>query len=211
MKRCVEVVGGRNVVLKTVSKGRNTQQWFFDSNTRTIKSQQFKDRSFDIQNAGRSNNLQVWKTNARWFQLFRYRDGYMQNEKGKVFDVSGGHDSENRNVILWNKHKGLNQQWDIVYVDEMKPEPKKGELNTEFGFYVERPFYIISQMAKGRYLDRINNNLVIKTKNGFNTQEWFFHQPSKTVRNKKDNRSFDIQSAGRSNNMQVWNTNSGWF
>jgi len=41
-------------------------------------------------------------------------------------DVSGGVDTENRNVIMWNKHNGLNQQWDIMYVDEMKPMPKKG-------------------------------------------------------------------------------------
>jgi hypothetical protein len=46
--------------------------------------------------------------------------------KGKVLDVSGSIDAENRRVIAWNKHNGMNQQWDIIYVDEAKPEPKKG-------------------------------------------------------------------------------------
>lgn len=37
----------------------------------------------------------MWKTNARWFQLFRYKNNNIVNEKGKVMDVSGNKDSEN--------------------------------------------------------------------------------------------------------------------
>lgn len=91
-------------------------------------------------------------------------------------DVSGGSDTENRNVIMYNKHNGLNQQWDIIYVDEMKPEPKKGELNTDFNFIVERDFHIQTRMSSGRYLDRVGNNVVLKTPNGRSTQVWYFHQ-----------------------------------
>jgi hypothetical protein len=93
----------------------------------------------------------------------------------------------------------------------MPAEPKKGEMNTDFNFKVDTNFHIVTKMASGRYLDRIGNNIVIKTSNGRNTQNWYFHQQSRTVRNRQDNRSFDIQNAGRSNNMQAWNTNSGWF
>jgi len=53
-------------------------------------------------------NLLTRPTNSRWFQLFYYRNGWMVNERGKVMDVSGGMDEENRNIIVWNKHKGLN-------------------------------------------------------------------------------------------------------
>ena len=60
----------------------------------------------------------------------------------------------------------MNQKWKLVYVDKMKPEPKKGELNTEFGLYVERPFHIVSHMSRHRYLDVLGSNLVIKTPNG---------------------------------------------
>jgi hypothetical protein len=55
--------------------------------------------------------------------------------------------------------------WDIVYVDEYS-EPKKGELNKEFGLIVERPFYIVSQLG-GRYIEIVDNTKpVIKTRNG---------------------------------------------
>jgi hypothetical protein len=64
----------------------------------------------------------------------------------------------------------LNQQWDLLYVSEMPPEPKKGELNKYFNLYVERPFYIISFLGNNRYIDLLGRNAVIKTPNGFKTQ-----------------------------------------
>jgi len=36
----------------------------------------------------------------------------------KVLDVHGNVDAENRNLIWFKKNGGLNQQFDIVYVDE---------------------------------------------------------------------------------------------
>jgi hypothetical protein len=59
-------------------------------------------------------------------------------------DVAGAKDLENRNIDIINKVNGLHQQWDIIYVDEYPDEPKKGELNKDFGLYVERDFYIVS-------------------------------------------------------------------
>jgi len=146
--------------------------------------------------------------------MFRYdtKTGHIVNEKGKVFDVSGAVDAQNRQVIIWNKHGGINQQWDIVYVNEWKGWPKKGEMNKDFGLYVERPFYVVSELPKHRYLDWINNNMVIKTPNGFDTQKWYFDQKSRTIKNlKQPTKSFDIQNSGRSDNLQIYNTNSGWF
>jgi hypothetical protein len=78
------------------------------------------------------------------------------NERGKVMDVDGGQDVENRNIIVWNKHGGLNQQWDVIYVDEYPAEPVKGELNEQFGLYVERPFYITSELGEHRLLTTIS-------------------------------------------------------
>jgi hypothetical protein len=129
--------------------------------------------------------------------MWRFKDNYMINEKGRVFDVQGGHDSENRNVFNWKKHNGINQQWDIVYVDEMPAEPKKGELNTDFGFKVETPFHIVSRMPSKKYLDIIGRNIVLKTANGRNSQTWYFHQQSRTIRSKMNNESFDIRGSGR--------------
>lgn len=211
MQRVVEWRGSGNVVISSYG-GRDTQQFIFDGTTKTIISQKYKNKSVDISNSGKSNNLSMANTNARWFQMFRYVNGNIVNEKGKVFDVHSARDDENRQVIAWGKHNGLNQQWDIVYVDEWKPWPKKGELNEFFGFYVQRPFYIVSELPKHRYLDEINGNLVIKTPNGFDSQKWFFDQKTRTIKNvKTPSKSFDIQNAGRSTNLQIWNTNSGWF
>jgi len=145
--------------------------------------------------------------------LFKRQGEFVVNEKGKVLDVAGGVDNENRNIIVHQKHGKINQQWDIIYVDEWKGEPKKGELNEDFGLYVERDFHIVSQLSSNRYLDLINNrNMVIKTSNTSKTQTWFFHQPSRTIRTRNGtNQSWDIQSGGRTSNMQVWSTNSGWW
>jgi len=140
------------------------------------------------------------------------KDAFVTNEKGRVLDVQSGIDAENRNIIAHPLHKRINQQWNIVYVDEWPEEPKKGEMSPKFGLYVERDFYIVSAMSKHRYLDLPDNrNMVIKTSNGRNTQRWYFDQKSKTIKTRLNNQSFDIRSSGRTNHMQIWSTNSGWW
>ena len=127
-------------------------------------------------------------------------------------DVSGNVDAENRNIQVYTKHGRINQQWDIIYVDEWKGEPVKGELNEDFGLYVDRTFYIKTQLPSARYIDLISNRqMVIKTPNGRKTQEWYFHQPSLTIRTRLNNQSWDIKSSGRTRDMQIWSTNSGWW
>ena len=107
--------------------------------------------------------------------MFRLEGAFIVNEKGKVLDVQGGVDGENKNVMVYNKHGKINQQWDVIYADEYEEEPTKGEYNSRFGLYVERDFYVISKLPSGRYLDVINNrNMAIKTRNGRNTQRWWF-------------------------------------
>jgi hypothetical protein len=144
--------------------------------------------------------------------MFRYKGSNVVNEKGKVLEVVGKVDAENRNIGVNSKNNQIHQQWDIVYVDEWKGEPTKGQLNERFGLYVERDFYVVSALPDHRYLDLINNrNMVIKIPNGRRTQVWYFHQQSLTIRTRYNNQSWDIKSAGRTNDMQIWSTNSGWF
>jgi len=122
--------------------------------------------------------------------MFRNRsDGYITNEKGKVIAVDGGLDNENRNLIVENKSGSRpGQRWKVVYVDEYEKEPTKGQLNKKFGLYVERDFYVVSQLPDNRYLDLINNrNFVIKIPNGRRTQVWYFHQQSLTIRTRYNN------------------------
>jgi hypothetical protein len=115
-------------------------------------------------------------------------------------------------IEITRKNDKIYQQWDLIYADEYPDEPVKGELNTRFGLYVERPFYIVSQLKDHRYLDLIGNrNMVIKTPNGRSTQTWWFDQKSLTIRTKLNNQSWDIKNAGRTSDMQIWSTNSGWF
>jgi len=135
------------------------------------------------------------------------------NEKqtNKAADVQSGYDGENRDVLMWNLHRKINQQWDLIYVKEWIEDPKAGEMNKYFGLKVDRTFFIVSKLGKGRYLDYLGRNMVIKTQNGRRSQEFYFHQQSRTIRSRQHNWSFDIQSSGRSNNMQLWNTNSQWW
>jgi hypothetical protein len=210
--RAIEVQEGGNLVLKWKKYGGISQQFFFDNVSKTIKSKQYPDKSLDIQSAGRSSNLQIWTTNGRWFEVFRIKKEMIVNERGKVLDVAGGEDKEGANIIVWKMHNYKNQQWKIVYVDEDKPEPKKGELNSEFGLYVEREFHIVSNLKSGRYLDLIGNDMVLKTPNGFDSQKWFFDQKTKTIKSVgQPDRSWDIQGSGKSSAMQVWNCNSSWW
>lgn len=94
----------------------------------------------------------------------------------------------------------------------MKPEPKEGELNEEYGFIIKRPFHIVSDLSSHRYLDLLGSNLVIKVPNGFDTQVFWFDQKTKTIKSEHDSGlSFDIKGAGSTQDMQMWTTNSGWF
>jgi hypothetical protein len=107
--------------------------------------------------------------------MFRMKGAYLTNERGKVAWVQGDVDQESRHIYIANRKNHVSQQWDIIYADQWKRDPKKGELNKRFGFYVERPFYIISRLGKQRYLTALNRNFVIKTRNGRPDQTWIFY------------------------------------
>jgi len=119
--RALTVHSGRYLRINDKKKDNPHQIFYFDHLTRTVKSKSYTAKSLSIPNRGRNNQLDIESTNARWWQLFDFRDGFVVNEKGKVMDVSGGADQNGRDVIVWNRHGGLNQQWDVVYTDE--PEP----------------------------------------------------------------------------------------
>ena len=135
------------------------------------------------------------------------------NDKGKVMTVVGDLDKENRNIGVYNKNGKVGQTWDIIYVDEMPDDLKDGDMMKDWGMKINTPFHVISNLPAGRYLDvPVGRNMVIKTRNGFSSQEWYFHQLSRTIRNMKHKTwSWDIQNAGRSSNLQAYNTNSRWF
>jgi hypothetical protein len=67
MNRVAECVGASNIVIKTLVRTNKGQQFYFDGGTKTIKSNQWKDRSITLS----GKNLYMTTTSARWFQLFK--------------------------------------------------------------------------------------------------------------------------------------------
>jgi hypothetical protein len=86
----------------------------------------------------------------------------------------------------------------------MPPVPKKGELNKDWGFKVGVPFHIISNLPKKRYLDLISNSPVIKTRNGFPSQGWWFDQKTRTIKSwRTKSYSLAINGNGGRNDLVV--------
>jgi len=57
-------------------------------------------------------------------------------------------------------------------------------------------------MGSGRYLDIVGNNMVLKRRNGFDTQKWYFDDKSQTIKSVayKD-KSWNIQNKGKDRNL----------
>jgi hypothetical protein len=65
--RVAEAVDGKIVTLENWSRKKASQQFFFDSKTGTIKSQQWKNKSLQISDDGKGTHLTLAKTTARWW------------------------------------------------------------------------------------------------------------------------------------------------
>jgi len=144
--------------------------------------------------------------------MFRLDVSHIMNEKGWAVSILNNQDIESKHITVNEKPDDrIAQQWDVVYADEWKGEPGKGELNEDFGLYIERPFYVVSALGSHRYLEVINSrNMVIKTKNSQKTQTWWFDQQSFTIKTKLNNQSWDI-TGGKGDQMRIYSTNSQWY
>jgi hypothetical protein len=143
--------------------------------------------------------------------MFRMKGAYLVNERGKVMEVQGKADNENQYIYASKRNNQIHQQWDVIYADQWKRDPKKGELNKRFGLYVQRDFHIVSRMGRHRYLDVISRKFVIKTRNGRKSQVWWFDQASLTIKSRHFNQSWHIKSNGGAKEMEVSGTNSKWW
>jgi len=144
--------------------------------------------------------------------MFKMKGAYLTCERnGKVMHVQGDIDAESRYIYSGKKKNHASQQWTIIYADQWKRDPKKGELNKRFGLYVERDFYVVSRLGSGKYLDLISNKHVIKTRNGRKTQTWWFDQKSLSIKSRSNNYSWNINSSGNSKDIIVTTTNSNWW
>jgi hypothetical protein len=108
--------------------------------------------------------MQIWSTNSGWFQVFKYEKGQFINwSNSKVLDVTGSKDEEGSAVGVHGNNRGTNQQWQVVYLDKADAVATKGE-NKDFGFHVNRPFYIRSRLPMKRVAEMVGaSNIVLKS------------------------------------------------
>ena len=74
---------------------------------------------------------------------------FVNPTNNKVLDVYQRKDEEGHVVKVWAKNgdnkTNANQRWKVIYLDQAKKTRTKG-FNKEFGFHINRPFYIRSRM-----------------------------------------------------------------
>jgi hypothetical protein len=102
---------GSQVIVKTPNEF-DSQVWFFDQKTLTIKNTLNTEKSLDIQSSGRTNNLQIWSTNGGWFQRFKFSQNYFKNvQDGRVIEITNLKDGEGARVGVGKLTHQLCQKW----------------------------------------------------------------------------------------------------
>jgi hypothetical protein len=97
-------------------------------------------------------------------------------------------------VKLQGNNGGKNQKWNVVYLDK-DDGPKTKGINNDFGFHINRPFYIRSRMMMKRVAECIgaNNVTLKKYRKNVLAQQWYFDGVSKTLKNNQwKSHSLDI-------------------
>lgn len=165
----------------------DNNQWFvFDGRTQTIRS--WKRRNYVIGNqlgyGFRINvaaNIRPYtgsnQDRIRWYSGSRRN---IQNNGKKCLDVHGKSNTDNRHVIFYNCHNGLNQAW---WVDQRHKTWPRQPLNDGVKFQLR------SRMSGGRalkYAEHIGGHqyrLRIQDHKPFDTKQWFFFdRRTRTIR-----------------------------
>lgn len=185
---------GNNFVIK--AKQDSPQQLFmYDAKTKTIATYANQKKVFDIADEGKSRDLIAQDRNGRWDQQFNIRGEHILNIRGLALDVSGGRDKEGQNVIVWRKHNGKNQKWNIVYKDED---------TVQTGIIPDKPFRLVTKMRSGRVLTRAGNNVVIRSRNDKEDQIFVMDSKTNTIEPSRNRKvSLDIGDGGK-NRYLTW-------
>jgi hypothetical protein len=128
--------------------------------------------------------MQIWSTNSGWFQLFKYEKSQFINwTNSKALSVDGTKDLEGQAVIVDGNQNRRDQRWKVIYVDKAAATETKG-LNEEFGFHINRPFYIRSRLPMQRVLEchGANNVWLKRWRKNTLAQQWYFDEVSKTIK-----------------------------
>jgi len=209
-RHLTQLNGDKHAIIKTPN-GNNSQKFYFDQKTRTIRLVRNTGYSLEAKNNG---DLGYGGSRAIPNQQFKYEKGYLINVKtNKVFDVSGGKDAEAQRVLTSNRASGANQRWRIVYVDQLKEQKK--ELIDEFGLFANRPFYIRSRLPNRRVAECQGNHDVRQRKwrNNETGQQWIFDPTMKVIRSKKwNNRVLEVQNHSNGlGNMRCYTPSARWW
>jgi hypothetical protein len=211
--RYLDVVDERNIVIKTPNE-YDSQKWMFDYKSKTIINLMYKDKSLDITNGGKSNDMQLWKTNGNWFQQFQWINHYLKNvQDNRVLEVKNGEDKEGQDVLVSKITYNIRQKWRLQYVDTYEDQKTSG-LYTPYQIHLGRAFIIRSRLPMQRVVTVVGGrNIVIQTHNRSNQNQIFFLDPrTKTIKSVANSgKSLDIQSRGGSSNLQIWNTSARWW
>jgi hypothetical protein len=74
-----------------------------------------------------------------------------------------------------------------------------GDYFPDFGMVSGWDFYLISELPKNRYMDRISYNTHLKTANGRTSQLWYFDHKSRTIRSRQTT-SYSLEISSRNAN-----------
>jgi hypothetical protein len=113
---------------------------------------------------------------------------FVNQYNNKVLDVYQSKDDEATKVQVANRNgddnKNANQRWKVIYVDKAEKLRTKG-FNKEFGFHINRPFYIRSRMPMQRVAEchGANNVWLKRWRKNVAAQQWYFDETSKTLKN----------------------------
>jgi hypothetical protein len=127
--------------------------------------------------------------------------------------VTGSKDEEGAKVGVNGNNNGRNQQWQVVYLDKATGPQVKG-VSKDFGFHINRPFYIMSKLPFNRMIEchGANNVWLKRWRANTKAMQWYFDGVSKTIKNNNwKSHSLDIQSNGGSYNVRCTTTNSRWW
>jgi hypothetical protein len=85
---------------------------------------------------------------------------------------------------MTTRNNSIQQKWSIVYVDQSKKDPTQG-FNEEFGFHINRPFYIRSRLPLKRIAEchGANNVWLKRWRKNVAAQQWYFDGVTKTIKN----------------------------
>jgi hypothetical protein len=167
--------------------GRNSQLWYFDQRSKTIKSVYQKGWSWDIHGHGRNRHMQAYNTNSHWWQMFKWneKDGAFENIKDKRrLDVTGGKDREMTRVQVWKRNNSAAQKWKLVYSEDAKDIQKEG-FAKDYGFKIGKPFYIQSSFPMKRVVTchgahHLRANKIHRNRSQ-KSQHWTYDNVSKTI------------------------------